>query len=96
MTHSSSLPLLDALLSSTAESKWFASVVPQYKHEAARMLIGLHASLAIECAIQLHILYLDRYGEGLTPEEQDSLNMSATFCRTLGSSQSLPMTQLYC
>ncbi len=76
MTHTSSMAMLDALLSTTSNSLYFASVVPQYNHEAARMLIGLHAALLIEFAVQLHILYFDSYGEGLTPQEQDSLHLS--------------------
>ena len=32
--------------------------------------------LLIEFAVQLHILYLDAYGEGLTPLEQDSLQLA--------------------
>jgi uncharacterized protein YegJ (DUF2314 family) len=77
MTHTSSTAMLISLLATTSASADFVSVVPQYNHEAARMLIGLHAALLIEFAVQLHILYLDAYGEGLTPLETDSLQLSA-------------------
>jgi len=76
MTHMSSTAMLESLLARTAAPAGYVSVVPQYNHEAARMLLGLHAALLIEFAVQLHILYLDAYGEGLTPLEQDTLQVS--------------------
>jgi len=76
MTHTSSTAMLESLLTRTSASPGFVSVVPQYNHEAARMLIGLHAALLIEFAVQLHILYLDTYDDGLTPLEQDGLQLA--------------------
>jgi uncharacterized protein YegJ (DUF2314 family) len=76
MTHTSSTAMLESLLARASAPAGYVSVVPQYNHEAARMLLGLHAAILIEFAVQLHILYLDAYGEGLTPLEQDSLQLS--------------------
>ena len=76
MTHTSSTAMLDSLLAVPSLPAGFVSVVPRYNHEAAKMLMGLHAALLIEFAVQLHILYLDNYGEGLTTLEKDSLQLS--------------------
>ena len=78
MAHSSSTAMLDALQAVESESIWLASAVPIYNQQVARMLIGLHAALSIQLALQLHTLYLDMYGEGLSLQEQDGLEVSVS------------------
>ena len=43
MTHTSSTVLLESLLVKTSGPVGYVSVIPEYNHEAARMLLGLHA-----------------------------------------------------
>ena len=84
MTHNSSTAMLESLLAEGSARKGFVGVVPRYNRKAARMLLGLHAALLIEFAVQLHILYLDAHGEGLTPLEQDSLQLATHLLREDG------------
>lgn len=90
MTHSSSLPMLDALLATTSDPQSMVSVIPEYNNEAARMLLGLHAALLIEFAVQLHVLYTDAYGEGLTCLDRDSLQLARSFLEQEGLLSQLP------
>ena len=79
MTHLSNQAMLSALLTDSVDIERAVNILRTYNAEAVKMLLGLHPSLLIEFAIQLHVLYVDAFGEGLTHHELDCLELAKTF-----------------